>query len=83
MDLGVIGAGSYIWYSAAGWQANVKLAKKEFAQRFNCKGGILEKGKRYTFEKNYRYGDQLYGGDALWYVLAKDKEEKVHKGMAL
>ena len=56
---------------------------EDFAEKLNCKDGILRKGKTYIFKKNYRFGDGLYGGDALWYVLAKDKKGKIYKGIGL
>jgi hypothetical protein len=82
-DLEIIAAGSFIWYSAEGWFKNVQYSKDDFAEKFKCKNGILKKGKTYVFEKNYRFGDNLYGGDALWYVLAKDKNGKIYKGMGI
>ena len=82
-DLEVISAGSFIWYSEAGWFTNIQYTKADFAEKFNCKNGILKKGRTYIFKKNYRFGDNLYGGDALWYVLAKDKKGKIYKGMAI
>jgi hypothetical protein len=82
-DLEVISAGSFIWYSEEGWFTNVQYSKADFAEKFNCKNGILKKGQTYVFKKNYRFGDNLYGGDALWYVLAKDKKGKIYKGMAI
>ncbi len=82
-DLEAVSAGSFIWYSEKGWFTNVQYDKKKFTERFNCKDGILKKGKTYIFKKNYRFGDNLYGGDALWYVLAKDKNGKIYKGIGL
>ena len=82
-NLQVVSAGSFIWYSEQGWQRNVELNKKEFAKRFNCTKGIIKKGEVYTFEKNYRFGNDLYGGDALWYIIAKDEDGKLYKGMAI
>ncbi len=82
-DLEVIEAGSFIWFSPSGWQQNILLSKDDFIERFNCPGGILKTGVCYTFEKNYRYGNQLYGGDALWFVIAKDKEGKLYKGFGI
>lgn len=82
-SLEVIKAGSYIWYSEKGWQLNAQYDKKQFSNRFNCSKGQLVKGTAYTFEKNYRWGNQLYGGDALWYVLAKDKDGTIYKGIGL
>lgn len=82
-DLTVIEAGSFIWYNESGWKQNVQYNKKNFAKKFNCPKGKLKKGESYTFVKNYRYGNAPYGGDALWFVLAKDKEGTIYKGMAI
>ena len=85
-DLEIVECGSFIWYSAEGWQANMRETPAEFAELFNCPKGQLRQGTTYTFAKNYRYApsaQQLYGGDALWYILAKDKAGKLYKGMGL
>ncbi len=82
-DLEVIAAGSYIWWKDRGWTENVQLDKEGFANRFLCKGGILKSGRSYTFMQNYRHGDAIYPGDALWFVLAKDKTGRIYKGIAL
>ncbi|MEM6806098.1 MAG: hypothetical protein AAF696_32170 [Bacteroidota bacterium] len=83
LELRVKFAGSYIWYNADGWKKNVFYNKKQFAKQFNCPKGILKKGITYTFEKNYRWGDKPYGGDALWYVIAEDENGKLYKGMSI
>ena len=54
-DLEIVVCGSYIWYSAAGWQRNLRETPAEFAELFNCPGGHLKKGVAYTFARNYRY----------------------------
>lgn len=85
-DLQVLECGSFVWYSEAGWQANRLLSPAEFAAAFNCPGGRLRRGRRYTFADNNRYAPnaaQLYGGDALWYVLATDAAGKVYRGLGL
>ena len=85
-ELEVVECGSFIWYSAAGWQANMRETPAEFAELFQCPDGRLLPGRTYTFVKNYRFADnaqRLYGGDALWYILAKDKTGKLYKGMSL
>lgn len=83
LELEIVKAGSFIWYDETGWKENVQYNKKDFRKKFQCKSGLLKKGECYTFEKNYRWGSQQYGGDALWYVLAKDKDGKLYKGMAI
>jgi hypothetical protein len=85
-DLEVVECGSFIWYSKEGWQANMRETPAEFAELFSCPGGRLKAGTTYTFVKNYRFAEsaqRLYGGDALWYILAKDKSGKLYKGMGL
>ncbi|WP_375434487.1 hypothetical protein [uncultured Hymenobacter sp.] len=85
-ELEVVECGSFIWYNAEGWKANMRETPAEFAELFRCPGARLQASQTYTFEKNYRYADsaqRLYGGDALWYVLAKDKTGKLYKGTSL
>lgn len=85
-DLEIVACGSYIWYSAAGWQANLAQTPAEFAELFNCPGGKLRQGIAYTFVRNYRYGasaKSLYGGDALWFVIARDARGRLYKGYGL
>lgn len=81
--LTVVACGSFIWYDATGWHANMDYSAKDFEEAFECPGGILQKGKTYTYKKNWRFGKQAYGGDALWYVIAKDANGKLYKGTAL
>ncbi|MCB2378295.1 hypothetical protein LGH70_11915 [Hymenobacter sp. BT635] len=85
-ELQVVACGSFIWYSAEGWQANLTQTPAEFAGLFNCPQGRLRPGATYTFAKNYRYAasaKSLYGGDALWFILARDASGKLYKGMGL
>ncbi|MBC7447557.1 MAG: hypothetical protein H7330_05805 [Hymenobacteraceae bacterium] len=85
-DLTIVECGSYIWYSAAGWQANMRETPAEFADLFHCPGGKLRAGTVYTFAHNDRTADaarRLYGGDALWYVLARDASGRLYKGLGL
>ena len=82
-ELTVVECGSFIWYDTSGWHTNILHSPQEFAELFKCPGAILKKGVTYTFTKNIRYGKQAYGGDALWYILAKDSDGKLYKGTAL
>lgn len=81
--LTVVAAGSYIWGGDKGWIANIKLDGAGFAERFNCPQNILQPGKNYTFVKNWRYGDKVYAGDALWFILARDGKGRMYKGIAV
>ncbi|SDY06065.1 hypothetical protein [Hymenobacter psychrophilus] len=85
-ELTVVECGSFIWYSEAGWQPNLQQTPAEFATLFQCPEGRLRPGRTYTFAQNYRYADSargLYGGDALWYILARDPAGKLYKGFGL
>jgi hypothetical protein len=82
-DLVFIEAGSFIWYEESGWKQNMVLNRQDLAEDFNCKDGKFPKGKPFVFKKNWRRSRQPYGGDALWYVLAKDKKGVIYKGYAL
>ena len=82
-DLTVIKAGSYIWYDSSGWKRNVQYKKKDFVKRFECPKGKIQAGDCFTFKENYRWGSNLYGGDALWYVLANDDDGVIYKGIGL
>ncbi|RSK46857.1 hypothetical protein [Hymenobacter rigui] len=82
----VVECGSFIWYDATGWKQNMVETPAEFAELFRCPGGRLQPGVTYSFAKNYRYADnarQLYGGDALWYILARDAAGRLYKGLGL
>ncbi len=85
-ELTIVECGSFIWYSAAGWQANMRQTPAEFAELFGCPDGRLRAGTTYTFGRNDRTTDSargLYGGDALWYVLARDARGQLYKGIGL
>jgi hypothetical protein len=79
----IVEAGSFIWYSPSGWVENVQFDKRETMKRFNCPNGVLQKDQCYTYEKNYRFGNDLYGGDALWYIIAKDANGNLVKGFGI
>ncbi|SOD92099.1 hypothetical protein [Spirosoma fluviale] len=82
-DLELVEAGSFIWYDSTGWHPNMRYNPAEFAATFVCPQGKLQRGQTYTYPKNWRYGKQAYGGDALWYVIAKDRSGKRYKGYGL
>jgi hypothetical protein len=86
-DLEIVEAGSFIWYSAAGWQKNLVETPDDFAELFKCPGGKLRQGQAFTFAENDRFAEsaaRVYPGDALWYVLARDpRTGQLYKGLGL
>ena len=80
--LKVVEVGSFIW-TENGWITNMSLKGKQFRQRFNSKKNLLDPGVTYCYEKNTRFGNTLYGGDALWFVLAEDEDGNSYKGIGI
>ena len=82
--LTVVAAGSFIWYGPErGWKENMQLDRKKFSRSFNCPKGLLEGSQTYCYDDNYRYGNQLFAGDALWFIIAEDAQGKRYKGTGL
>lgn len=81
-DLQVIEYGSYV-YTDAGWYLRVTYTPEDFEKTYHCKNALLKKGKTYTDPTSWRRSEKLFGGDALWFYLAKNKAGKVFKGTAL
>jgi polyisoprenoid-binding protein YceI len=81
-DLEIVEFGSYI-YTDKGWYLRIIYDKKKFAETYNCKNGILKKGKIYTDPTSWRKSEKLISGDAMWYYIAQNKTGKLFKGTAL
>ena len=81
-DLEVVEYGSYV-YTDKGWYLRVTYDKKMFSETYNCKNGILKKGKTYTDPSSWRRSEKLTSGDAMWFYIAKNKAGKLFKGTAL
>ncbi len=82
-NLTVVKAGSFIWLAKKGWFRNIEMDQEDFSKYFDCKDGKLQPSLIYTFLENYRHGDELYAGDAIWYVLAKDENGILSKGVSI
>jgi polyisoprenoid-binding protein YceI/uncharacterized lipoprotein NlpE involved in copper resistance len=81
-DLQLVEYGSFV-YTNDGWYLRVSMTAVDFEAHYKCKDGLLKKGVVYTDESSWRRGDTLIAGDALWYYIAKDKNGKRIKGIAL
>jgi hypothetical protein len=80
-DLEIVVCGSYIWYSDAGWQRNLRETPAEFAELFDCPGGKLKRGVTYTFTQNYRLRPQRQA--AVWRRCPLVRHRQRRKGPAL
>ncbi|MEN1784939.1 MAG: hypothetical protein AAGF77_07325 [Bacteroidota bacterium] len=82
-DLEIVEVGSFIWSATKGWIPNMKLNKKAFKRRFRTDSTQLVQNETYCYPKNLRSGNTLFAGDALWFVLAKDKQGQLFKGIGI
>ncbi len=80
-DLQIVEFGSFI-YTEKGWYLRVSMNANDFEENYNCKGGLLKKGVTYTDNSSWRRDNNLRGGDAMWFFIAKDKNGKHVKGTA-
>ena len=64
----IIEFGAYLFYNDK-WNLRQKYPIKEFDKFFGTKGEILLQAQPYVWAKNWRVGDSLYGGWALWYFI--------------
>jgi polyisoprenoid-binding protein YceI len=80
-DLQIVDYGSFV-YTDKGWYLRVSMTAADFETSYNCKGGLLKKGITYTDNASWRRDNQLRGGDAMWYFIAKDKNGRLVKGTA-
>ncbi|MGL4599352.1 MAG: YceI family protein [Bacteroidia bacterium] len=81
-DLTLIEYGSFVW-TDNDWYQRVSYTAKDFDEHYGCKNGELKAGIVYTDPKSWRRQEVLTGGDAMWYYIAKDKNGKLWKGIAL
>lgn len=81
-DLQIIEYGSYV-YTDEGWYLRVSYTPEDFEKTYHCKNALLKKGKTYTDPTSWRRSEKLFGGDAMWFYLAKNKDGKLFKGTAL
>lgn len=81
--LKVVEIGSFIWIKSKGWITNMQLNPSQFKKRFATKDKELIDQKTYCYEKNIRWGNTLFDGDALWFVLAKDAQGNLYKGIGI
>ncbi|MBX2875387.1 MAG: hypothetical protein KTR30_24945 [Saprospiraceae bacterium] len=69
-DATIVEGGAYIYYNDQ-WNLRVSMSAKEFAKLFGVQKGLMKAGQPYTFVDNWRRDSRLYGGWAMWYVIAE------------
>ncbi|GAB5398924.1 MAG: hypothetical protein Aureis2KO_05090 [Aureisphaera sp.] len=69
-EIKVIEYGAYIFYNDQ-WNLRQVYALKELDKTFGTKKQTLNQAEPYTWNKNWRVGESLFGGWALWYFIGE------------
>lgn len=68
--------GAYIFYSGQ-WNLRQVYPLDEIDKTFGTDNQEMNQAEPYTWPKNSRIGDQLFGGWALWYFIGKTPSGEV------
>lgn len=66
----VVEYGAYLYYNDR-WNLRKSYPLKELGKTFGIKNEQLLQGQPYIWTDNWRVGDSLFGGWALWYFIAE------------
>lgn len=69
-QLKVIEYGAYLYYNDS-WNLRKSYPLKDLKRSFGIKDQQLLQGHPYVWEENWRVGDSLFGGWALWYFIGE------------
>lgn len=69
-ELKIVEYGAYIYYNDS-WNLRKSYDLKELDKTFGTKKQRLLQAQPYTWNNNWRVGDQLFGGWALWYFIGE------------
>nr|WP_321247109.1 hypothetical protein [uncultured Psychroserpens sp.] len=64
--------GAYLYYNNT-WNLRKSYPLKELDKNFGTKKQIMQQGQPYVWANNWRVGEKLFGGWAMWYFIGKDK----------
>jgi len=67
-DLKIIEFGAYLFYNKQ-WNLRKSYNLKDLDTNFGTENQILLQGQPYVWTNNWRIGNQLFGGWAMWYFI--------------
>ncbi len=70
-DVQIFEAGAFLLIKDT-WRQRVQFNTKEFARMFSCPKGVLKRSQPYTFQDNWRMGNEVSKGWAAWYFIGTD-----------
>lgn len=71
-DITIIEYGAYLYYNNT-WNLRKVYSLKELDKNFGTKKQMMLQGQPYVWANNWRVGEQLFGGWAMWYFIGKNK----------
>ncbi|PQB03520.1 hypothetical protein [Aureitalea marina] len=69
----IVEFGAYLYYNDQ-WNLRQQYPIKDFDKFFGTKNEQLLQGQPYVWTENWRVGDSLFGGWALWYFIGLTPE---------
>lgn len=75
-EIKIIEYGAYIFYNNQ-WNLRRSYPLKELDKEFNTKKQILRQGQPYVWVNNWRTGDTLFGGWAMWYFIGETETGEI------
>ncbi len=76
-DIKIVEFGAYLFYNQQ-WNLRKSYDLKDLDKNFGTKKQILRQGQPYVWANNWRIGDQLFGGWAMWYFIGtNDKGDTI------
>ena len=80
-ELTITEFGAYLYYNDQ-WNLRKIYDVKDFNKFFGAKKQVILQGQPYVWTENWRIGNQLFGGWALWYFIGTDSTGKSICGYA-
>ena len=71
-EMTIVEFGAYLFYNKQ-WNLRTTMYPKKFDKLFDTKKGQLKKGQPYTWKDNWRTGNKIFGGWAMWYFIAENE----------
>ncbi|MFP2997463.1 hypothetical protein ABN763_16215 [Spongiivirga sp. MCCC 1A20706] len=74
-DITISEYGAYLFYDGK-WNLRKSYPLKELDKTFGTKKQKMKQAEPYTWVKNWRVDNNLFGGWAMWYFIGKDSTGK-------
>ena len=72
-EIKIIEYGAYLFYNKK-WNLRKSYPLKDLDKTFGTKKQIMLQGQPYVWQNNWRIGNKLFGGWAMWYFIGKTEK---------